>query len=195
MTGLIMVLALLQVSAGIAQTTLSGEAGAFSLLFTTIRVTTLQSASTAACDLTITVLLCWVLHGSRTGLRSTDALLDKLITYAINRGALTTLAAFLNMLLFVLRPGTFLFMIPLLCSGQLYIISVVTTLNSRRVIQEHSSGVHTDTNSLPMSAYNGNKSTGAGVHITKSIITWTEDEGNNGTDDSSIKKVRQGSAV
>ncbi|KIM71274.1 hypothetical protein PILCRDRAFT_17212 [Piloderma croceum F 1598] len=177
MTGFIMTLALLQISAGIAQTTLSGQIGVFSLLFTTKTVTTIQSGATAACDLSITVLLCWVLHGSRTGVRSTDALLDKLITYAINRGALTTLAAFLNMLLFVLRPEAFIFMVPLLCSGQLYVISVVTTLNCRGVKLENSSHLHSlGVDSLPMSSYiPGNKS-GTGVHVTKSIVTWTEDE-------------------
>ncbi|KAF7968252.1 hypothetical protein HWV62_31549 [Athelia sp. TMB] len=62
-------------------------------------VTTIQSAAAAACDFSITIILCVLLHSSRTGIKSTDALLDKLIAYAINRGALTTLAAFLNMLL------------------------------------------------------------------------------------------------
>ncbi|KAF7972402.1 hypothetical protein HWV62_18054 [Athelia sp. TMB] len=92
-----------------------------------IAVTTIQSAAAAACDFSITVILCVLLHSSRTGIKSTDALLDKLIAYAINRGALTTLAAFLNMLLFVLRPEAFIFMVPLLPSCHLYAISVITT--------------------------------------------------------------------
>ncbi|KDQ48903.1 hypothetical protein JAAARDRAFT_201344 [Jaapia argillacea MUCL 33604] len=61
------------------------------------------------------------------GVQISDSLLDKLKIYSINRGALTTLAAFLNMLLFVLRPEMFIFMIPFLPSGQLYLISVTTS--------------------------------------------------------------------
>ncbi|KDQ49193.1 hypothetical protein JAAARDRAFT_201088 [Jaapia argillacea MUCL 33604] len=66
-----------------------------------------------------------------------DSLLDKLKIYSINRGALTTLAAFLNMLLFVLRPEMFIFMIPFLPSGQLYLISVTTSLNARQSLRDN----------------------------------------------------------
>ncbi|KDQ52635.1 hypothetical protein JAAARDRAFT_39883 [Jaapia argillacea MUCL 33604] len=137
-TAIIMSLALTQIISGIIQTTLSGLGGTFSHLVTTEKVTTIQSAATAACDFSITVILCWVFHGSRTGIQRTDTLLDKLMIYAINRGALTTIAAFLNMLLFVLRPGTFIFMVPLLPSGQLYLISVTTTLNARQIMRLNS---------------------------------------------------------
>jgi len=195
MTGWVTSLALLQISAGIAQTTISGELGYSSLLGTTKNVTTIQSGATAACDLSITIILCYVLHGSRTGIKSTDALLDKLIAYAINRGALTTIAAFLNMLLFVLRPEAFIFMVPLLPSGHLYVISVVTTLNSRKAIRENSAGQ----NSLPMSSFGPVTQKTQGVHVTKSIVTWTEDgKANeleaeidmNDTDSSSSRKIQ-----
>jgi len=189
MTGFIMSLALLQISAGIAQTTLSGEEGTFSNLYKTKTVTTIQSGATAACDFSITIILCWVLHGSRTGVRSTDALLDKLITYAINRGALTTLAAFLNMLLFVLRPEAMIFMVPLLPSGQLYVISVVTTLNARKAMRDMATHAQSI---LPMNSMTGvaGVKSGGGVHVTKSVITWTEEEGHVvGSEESSIKKA------
>ncbi|KAF7969465.1 hypothetical protein HWV62_27247 [Athelia sp. TMB] len=161
MTGWVTMLALLQISAGIAQTTISGELGYFSLLGTTKNVTTIQSGATAACDLSITIILCYVLHGSRTGIKSTDALLDKLIAYAINRGALTT----------------------------------------RKAIRENSAGQ----NSLPMSSFGPVTQKTQGVHVTKSIVTWTEDGKANeleaeidmdDTDSSSSRKiVRGGSAV
>ncbi|KDQ49185.1 hypothetical protein JAAARDRAFT_663857 [Jaapia argillacea MUCL 33604] len=130
-TAIIMVFALVQITSGILQTTISGMGGTFNNLITTEKITTVQSAATAACDFSITVILCWVLHGSRTGIQETDTLLDKLMIYAINRGALTTLAAFLNMLLFVLIPGKFIFMVPLLPS-------VTTTLNARQMLRLNS---------------------------------------------------------
>jgi len=189
LTGFIMILALMQIGAGLAQTTISGEWGTFSNLFHTKTITTIQSGATAACDLSITVILCWVLHGSRTGIKSTDALLDKLITYAINRGALTTLAAFLNMLLFVLRPEAMIFMVPLLPSGQLYLISVVTTLNSRRAMREGSSFGQ---NSVPLGSVSPGVThlSNGGVHVTKSIVTWTEgDTAEMAYDDESMRKT------
>jgi len=181
-----MALALLQISAGISQTILSGEWGTFSNLFHTKKVTTIQSGATAACDLSITLILCYVFHGSRTGVRSTDALLDKLITYAVNRGALTTLAAFLNMLLFVLRPEAMIFMVPLLPSGQLYVISVVTTLNARKSIRENFP-FGDNTLSLPTSAVNGGQISNGGIHVTKSIVTWSEAGGHIAIDTTTVE--------
>ncbi|TFK45297.1 hypothetical protein OE88DRAFT_1740399 [Heliocybe sulcata] len=139
LTTWVLVLACLQIGAGIAQTTLSAEVGRFSKLATTIKVTTIQSSATAACDLSITIILIMLFHTSRTGLKRTDTLLNKLIVYSLNRGGATTLAAFLNMLFFVLFPQKFIFMLPLLPSGQLYLISVTTTLISRHTISSESS--------------------------------------------------------
>ncbi|KAK0184464.1 hypothetical protein F5146DRAFT_1145302 [Armillaria mellea] len=104
LAGPVGILALTNIGAGLAQTTLAGKGGTFSNLIHTEKVTSLQSASTAACDMAITVILCWIFHTKRTGIKSTDNLLDNLIILAINRGAITSLAALLNLILFVWRP-------------------------------------------------------------------------------------------
>ncbi|KAI1789712.1 hypothetical protein LXA43DRAFT_1096129 [Ganoderma leucocontextum] len=44
----------------------------------------------ALCDVLITGGLCYYLHNGRSGLTSTDSLVDKLMVFAINRGAFTT---------------------------------------------------------------------------------------------------------
>ncbi|KAK0487767.1 hypothetical protein IW261DRAFT_1415388 [Armillaria novae-zelandiae] len=84
----------------------------------TQKVTSLQAAATAACDLLITATLCWILNKKRTGIKTTDTLLDNLIILAINRGAVTSLAALFNLILFVWRPEAMIF-----C--QFYVLSVV----------------------------------------------------------------------
>ncbi|KAG7445653.1 uncharacterized protein BT62DRAFT_171651 [Guyanagaster necrorhizus] len=90
----IAILALINIIAGITQTTLSG----------------IGAAATAACDLLITATLCWILNKKRTGIKMTDTLLDNLIILAINRGAVTSLAALFNLILFVWRPDAMIFM-------------------------------------------------------------------------------------
>ncbi|EPQ56058.1 hypothetical protein GLOTRDRAFT_129258 [Gloeophyllum trabeum ATCC 11539] len=196
LTGIPVLLGLLQLSAGIAQTTLSAEVGRFSLLASTEKVTTTQSAATAACDLSITVILITLFHTSRTGLKRTDTLLNKLIVYSLNRGVLTTLAAFFNMLFFVLFPDKFIFMLPLLPSGQLYLISVTTTLISRHTLSSESTRGHSTANAsgFPLSAVPQNGGPpGGGVHITTSVLAWgpnDEELGETTIDQTATKKDR-----
>ncbi|KAF8905663.1 hypothetical protein CPB85DRAFT_1254860 [Mucidula mucida] len=89
----------------------SGIGGTFSNLvntevrtFPSVSIITFQAGATAGCDLSITVVLCWILHHKQTGVRvyvssntSRDVL--SLIILAINRGALTSLAAMFNRIL------------------------------------------------------------------------------------------------
>jgi len=60
---------------------------------------TVEQSVIAACDSTITVVLCGVLHKNRLGLKATDALIKKLIIYAISRGVVTSLLAILTLIL------------------------------------------------------------------------------------------------
>jgi len=171
LTGIVLTLACLQLGAGIAQTVLSAELGRFSRLASTEKVTTIQSAATAACDLSITLILIFLFNTSRTGLKRTDTLLNKLIVYSLTRGVLTTLAAFFNMLFFVLFPDKFIFMLPLLPSGQLYLISVTTTLISRHSLSSESSrrGQSSgNSTTFPLSTIPGGQPVG-GVH---SVLAW-----------------------
>ncbi|KAF9044739.1 hypothetical protein BDZ89DRAFT_159227 [Hymenopellis radicata] len=164
----IALLALLNICAGIAQTTLAGIGGTFSQLIHTEVVTSIQAGATAACDLTITVTLCWILNGKRTGIKATDTLLDTLIILAINRGAITSLAALFNLVLFVWRPSALFFMIPLLPSCQFYVLSVVGRNQTSQ-----------DVLSLPMDSMNNPEhehNEGRTILVTTSVMTWTDEE-------------------
>ncbi|KAJ3755052.1 hypothetical protein EV360DRAFT_73184 [Lentinula raphanica] len=87
------------------------KVGKYSILETTAKVTSLQSGATAVCDMLITFILCYILHDAKSGIRRTNTMINKMILFCISRGAVTSgnsLAALLNLIFFVSKPGTFI---------------------------------------------------------------------------------------
>ncbi|KAJ7802422.1 hypothetical protein B0H14DRAFT_3155037 [Mycena olivaceomarginata] len=101
----------------------------------TIRVSTIQTACTVACDIVITVSLIHTLSQKRGGFDATNSMLTTLIINAVNRGALTALCVVLNMIMFLAKPDTFYFFIGLILSGKLYMNPRLATLNTRQYIR------------------------------------------------------------
>ncbi|KAL4255216.1 hypothetical protein AB1N83_013135 [Pleurotus pulmonarius] len=101
----------------------------------------IATATTAAADILCTVGLCRTLNSSRSGIGRTDAVIAKIVRYSIHRGAATSATAILTMIMFVTVAQS-AFMIPLLISGQLYVISVVSMLLSRSRLHELLHGGH-----------------------------------------------------
>ncbi|GAW06509.1 hypothetical protein LENED_008440 [Lentinula edodes] len=120
------------------------------IVFTAPRITSIQSGITALCDILITGILCYILQDSKSGLKRTNGMINKMIIYAINRGAVTSISALLNMILFVSVPNTFIFMIPLVPSCPLYVISVVSMLIVRTSLRSELGGGST---TLPSGSY------------------------------------------
>ncbi|KAJ7488297.1 hypothetical protein FB451DRAFT_1553724 [Mycena latifolia] len=129
---LIVVLSLVGLGGGVAQFILTLRVSHFTDLPSTSAATNTQAALALTCDVLITVGLCWRLNTSRTGIQSTNQLLNFLIMTAINRGVLTMVTAALNMILFLSQPGTFYFMFVLLISGKFYMNSMLAMLNTRQ---------------------------------------------------------------
>ncbi|KAJ3836125.1 hypothetical protein F5878DRAFT_626001 [Lentinula raphanica] len=176
-TAPVLLLALLQIGAGITQTVLVFKVGKYSILETTAKVTSLQSGATAVCDMLITFILCYILHDAKSGIRRTNTMINKMILFCISRGAVTSLAALLNLIFFVSKPGTFIFMIPLETSSQLYAISVATMLNTREALRAN---LHADITSLPSShalsdiapsRHSQSKQRGLNVQVHTDILT------------------------
>ncbi|KAF8194746.1 hypothetical protein K438DRAFT_1968695 [Mycena galopus ATCC 62051] len=128
-------LAVLQLAFGIAQTAEVAEVHRYSKLETTVFTSTAQGAATAACDVIITAILCYIFRMSRTGVRRTDSVLDKMIIFAFNRGAMTCLMALLQLIFFIAMPGTLIFTIFILSSSHVYVISVCSMLMSRETLR------------------------------------------------------------
>ncbi|KAL5526905.1 hypothetical protein ACEPAF_8632 [Sanghuangporus sanghuang] len=89
-------------------------------------------------DIMITVALCYLLQNRKTSFRSTNELLNLLIIYAINRCLVVSILAVVEVIVFVLLPGTFWFLaldFVGLFVGFCYANSLLATLNSRRSLR------------------------------------------------------------
>ncbi|KAJ7263245.1 hypothetical protein B0H12DRAFT_1103888 [Mycena haematopus] len=127
----IVLLAVVQMAAGLAQTIWSYHLRSYSKLDQTKAITTLQTAASLACDLAITGFLCVFLHQNKPGLPRTEKLMNTLMLNSVNRGMLTALSSAGTMILFLVRPDTFWFFLTLAPNSKLYINSMLATLNMR----------------------------------------------------------------
>ncbi|KAF8904082.1 hypothetical protein CPB84DRAFT_1773358 [Gymnopilus junonius] len=132
----VVVLSFIQLGAGMAQTFLVSIYGNYSALQYTERVSSTQAEATAACDVVITSILCWVLHDARSTIRksfdgrlpyqyaqeksiNTESTINHLVLYAIERGAATSACALLNLvflsLLLDFQFGRMIHFVPSVC--------------------------------------------------------------------------------
>ncbi|KAJ3730780.1 hypothetical protein FB446DRAFT_726043 [Lentinula raphanica] len=108
-------------------------------------------------DTYIAALLTLLLHTSRTGFRRSDSIINKLIIFSINTGALTSLCAIASMLSILLAPNTFIYISFFFCMGRLYANSLLATLNVRSLLRKDGGSnvqASNDTGSIPLGAYN-----------------------------------------
>lgn len=131
------IIALSAVTSGLAQTVISSRLRTLDRLGETWPISTMQSSCTVACDVLITVALCWDLNEMKIGVKRADQTLNFLMAIIVNRGALTAVAAILNLVLFITLPGTFWFCIGLTPGSKLYMNSLLATLNARQRAQTH----------------------------------------------------------
>ncbi|KAJ6583052.1 hypothetical protein DFH09DRAFT_1309292 [Mycena vulgaris] len=139
---------------GLGQVGTVVEIREYSGLGKTSATSNLQAAFALAADVSITFGLCWRLNQNRSGIQSTNNMLNFLIMTAINRGVFTTCFAAINIVLFVSQPGTFYFMVALLLSDKFYMNSMLAMLNTRQyAFQLHGSTV-VERMSMPVFAAN-----------------------------------------
>ncbi|KAF9523283.1 hypothetical protein CPB83DRAFT_697545 [Crepidotus variabilis] len=133
-------LALMQLSAGIAQGTIMRIAGKYSVLSMRTRrlieMTTIQGVGAALSDIIISATLCYIFHSGRTAVGRTNSMINQLIKYAVNRALATSFCAVLSVLLYYFASGTYYYQIPLLSSTPLYLISAVSMLTTREGLRE-----------------------------------------------------------
>ncbi|KIK64104.1 hypothetical protein GYMLUDRAFT_431980 [Collybiopsis luxurians FD-317 M1] len=111
----------------------------------------------AAGDTYIAGLLTLLLHSSRTGFSRSNSIINKLIIFAVNTGALTSLCAIASMLSILLAPNTFIYISFFFCMGRLYANSLLATLNVRTILRKNGgSGAQSsaETGSIPLGSYN-----------------------------------------
>ncbi|PPQ70253.1 hypothetical protein CVT24_013078 [Panaeolus cyanescens] len=90
-------------------------------------------------DILIAAALCVLLHGSKTGMKRTNAIITTLIIFAINRCLLTSVVAIIEVIVFAVKPHSLWFIGFDFVIGKLYANSLLATLNSRAVIRDKNS--------------------------------------------------------
>ncbi|KAJ7937558.1 hypothetical protein B0H13DRAFT_2302718 [Mycena leptocephala] len=133
---IVILLAFVQISAGIAQTILSYQLRSYSKLEQTKATTILQTAASLACDVVITVHLCVFLARNKDGMPRTQKMLNSLIMNAVIRGILTAASSAATMILFLVFPNTFWFFLSLAPNSKLYMNSMLAVLNMRQHIRD-----------------------------------------------------------
>ncbi|KAJ7435580.1 hypothetical protein B0H11DRAFT_2366751 [Mycena galericulata] len=134
-------LAILQISAGIAQAVLSYGLHSYSKLGQTasthfVGITILQTAGSFACDMVITVYLCYFLAHNKNEMSRSNTMLNTLMVNAINRGMLTALSSGLTLGLFLGYRETFWFLLSLAPNSKLYMNSMLAMLNMRQHVRD-----------------------------------------------------------
>ncbi|KAJ7575287.1 hypothetical protein C8J56DRAFT_975834, partial [Mycena floridula] len=99
-------------------------------------VGSLTQGLAAICDCLITGALIYYLHSRRTGIRSTEVMIDKLIMYGVSRGTLTAICQtmFLILLQGIPYKGASFWQPFHQVSGKLYFNSILASLNVRTSI-------------------------------------------------------------
>ncbi|KAJ7580897.1 hypothetical protein C8J56DRAFT_961076 [Mycena floridula] len=95
-------------------------------------------------DILISVALCILLYGSRSGISATNTLISTLILYAINRCLLTSVVAVVEVITFSLSPKSLWFLAIDFTIGKLYANSALASLNSRRSLRGTASETKTE---------------------------------------------------
>ncbi|KAF9522822.1 hypothetical protein CPB83DRAFT_916684 [Crepidotus variabilis] len=101
-----------------------------------VSTTIVQGSGAALSDIIISATLCWIFHKNRSEIRRTNSMINKLITYAINRAIATGVCTLLTVLLFCFADWTYYFIIFLFASTHLYVISAVSMLTTRDHLRE-----------------------------------------------------------
>lgn len=89
-----------------------------------------------ACDIVISVSMCYYLHKSRTGFKGTNSMINMLITYTIRTCLLTTIFTVGCLVTFIVFPQTMIYCALYFIACRLYANSFLSILNSRESIAE-----------------------------------------------------------
>lgn len=105
-------------------------------------------------DLVTAAALCYFLSKLRTGYKQSDSLVNSLVRYAVNTGALTSAVSLSTVILYNLMPSNLIFVATYFLLSKLYAISFMATLNTRRVVRgkgtDRQGSTNRNTNMFPL---------------------------------------------
>ncbi|TDL19777.1 hypothetical protein BD410DRAFT_396318 [Rickenella mellea] len=129
--GIVLILANVQFAFGVATAVRAFQLRAFSRLIEIKITITTALATTVACDLAVTGVLCFYLNRGRTGFKRTDSLINNLIWCSVSTGLLPSIFATLQLITYFTMPNNFVNICINLFLGKLYSNSLLATLNGR----------------------------------------------------------------
>ncbi|KAG7441109.1 uncharacterized protein BT62DRAFT_937351 [Guyanagaster necrorhizus] len=86
-------------------------------------------------DVLTAAALCYFLNRFRTGHARSDTLVNGLLIYAINTGAVTSLVSTATLTLYNVMPGNLIFVAAYFLLSKVYAISFLAALNTRKVVR------------------------------------------------------------
>jgi len=98
-------------------------------------VFTLGLSSATTLDVLITTAMWYFLQMSRTGFREMDHIVDTIMLYTLNSGALTYMTTVMSLIFWLAMPGNLVFLGLHFSISKLYANSLLGTLNSRRTLR------------------------------------------------------------
>ncbi|KAJ7773738.1 hypothetical protein DFH07DRAFT_140885 [Mycena maculata] len=93
---------------------------------------TIWLAGSFGADVLIVVSMLWILHQNKGGIAATNGLIDRLTVRVVHSGAVTAIAAGVELVLFIRMSTTFVHDTPALFLGKLYSNVLLANLNTRR---------------------------------------------------------------
>ncbi|KAF7970439.1 hypothetical protein HWV62_23919 [Athelia sp. TMB] len=87
-------------------------------------------------DVCIATIMSTLLYRSRPGIQRTDSMLFTLIQYVIGTGALTSAASIVYVVLYIVKPNTFLYLAQEFSITRLYVVSFLAMMNARDALRE-----------------------------------------------------------
>ncbi|KAI0049997.1 hypothetical protein FA95DRAFT_699318 [Auriscalpium vulgare] len=149
-TGVVVILILAQFGVTLAYCSRAFTMSTYTQIATIKGLSMAINGTTAATDLAIAVVLCSLLHKSRTGFRRSDTLINKLIIFTVNTGLLTSLDAICSLATIAALPDKFVYISFFFALSRLYANSLLATLNARARFR----GDSEVTSSISLSAIN-----------------------------------------
>jgi hypothetical protein len=146
-----------RLGAALVSTTEMGKLRSFNLFVVNYGyVFTLGLSMACTVDIVVTAAICYFLHKSRTGFGEMDHIIDTIMLYTFNNGALTCATTVVSMICWLTMPRNLIFLGLHFAISKLYANSLLATLNSRRSIRKRSK-MDGDHHSLPIVCYRGSR--------------------------------------
>ncbi|KAH9052312.1 hypothetical protein EDB87DRAFT_530436 [Lactarius vividus] len=150
-TAPLVVLSCARLGAALVSTTEMGKLRSYHLFVENFAyVFTLGLSMACTVDIGITASMCYFLQTSRTGFGETDHVIDTIMLYTFNTGALTCVTTVLSMICWLTMPRNLIFLGLHFAISKLYANSLLATLNSRRSIRKRKVGPNGAGHALPV---------------------------------------------